>query len=253
MNLFVQKSKENPVFNAITVSFCFFSSCIFFLTLTWSIDCCVWKQCKFHKNNMRLLHASCSISNNTQASKMKPSSNKRKEGHRQQEKITALVYAYQCNNSMSDSVSVLVLFWLLREGHTTYEITQVIMVMLGTTSEIVWILKTQTGGGTRFILSSGSVLQLGLCLMSIHWPHGVRFHMCIRSTWINCAFVSILPFIVCCVNLLIHSIFTSPCVWWSLLLCNTVCVTGLNEEPLLPARWHWPVSLSVTGIYTSTC
>lgn len=29
LNLFVQKSKENPFFHAITVSFCFFSSCIF--------------------------------------------------------------------------------------------------------------------------------------------------------------------------------------------------------------------------------
>lgn len=57
--------KENPVYHDMTVSlFLFFLH--FFLTLThlkhWSIGCCVWKQCKSHKNNIRLLRASCSIS-----------------------------------------------------------------------------------------------------------------------------------------------------------------------------------------------
>lgn len=57
-----QKSKENPVYHDMTVSLFLFFLHFFSTSHTWSVDCCVWKQCKSHKNNIWLLHASCSIS-----------------------------------------------------------------------------------------------------------------------------------------------------------------------------------------------
>lgn len=102
----------------------------------------------------------------------------------------------------------------------------------------------------RFSFTNGLVFN-----MSIHWAHVLRFHMCIRSPWFNCAFVSILPFNVCCDNLLIHSSSLPHLFDQGLVKSLTVqyCMAGLNEEPLLPARWRWSISLSVTGIYTSKC
>lgn len=72
----------------------------------------------------------------------------------------------------------------------------------------------------RFSFTNGLVFN-----MSKHWALVLWFHVCIRSPWFNCAFVSILPFNVCCDNLLADSFFfTSPFVRSrsSLLLCNTV-------------------------------
>lgn len=62
----------------------------------------------------------------------------------------------------------------------------------------------------RFSFTAGLVVN-----MSIHWSHGLWFHVCIRSSWVNCAFVSILLTKVCCCDeLLAVSVFLgSPFVW----------------------------------------
>lgn len=72
----------------------------------------------------------------------------------------------------------------------------------------------------RFSFTAGLVFN-----MSIHWAHGLPFHVCIQSPWFNCAFVSILPFIFCCVNLLADSFhFHFPiCLMKSLTVQYCMC------------------------------
>ncbi len=160
---------------------------------------------------------------------MKPSSHKRKEEHWQQEKITPLVCANHCNNSITDSVRRIMLdntcgvFWLLRERYTTDEITQVVMVMWGTTStywtsEIVGFSKTNWKWHTvytelRFSFTAGLVFNL-----SIHWAHGISLvQLCF------CRYPSIQGLLLlspCCV--LPHFQVCLIKVRQSLLLCNTV-------------------------------
>jgi len=188
---------------------------------------------------------------------MKPSNN-RKEEHRQQEKITALFYVNQCNNSMLDSVKGIMLdntcgvFWLVREGHNRWNHTSH-NADVGNNIDVLnnWNGLNSEDTNWRWdpvYIELRFSFTAGLVFMSIHLVHEFWF----RSPWFSCAFVSILLFIVCCVNLLADYLlpFSLPHLFDEVSYCAILCVrqdwtrshccqqdgTGLflTQESLLP-------------------